>query len=288
MDFPTRTLYRSAVEELSRGSNRTELDIAGAAAPRGPAGRGRRPGNGAGAVRRHGYTSCSPAGAPPSKKQSPFAAPCETGRRAQPIGRHRRLCDRNFPGRSNPARCAVAPPLRSRSWRLRCSACLALLGAIPAIDAAVALVNRGVNIGFSSDPSAGLELRDGVPAHLRTIVAVPTLLTTRTASKSRSNALKSITLRVRKAICISRLLTDWTDAANEHADGDDRLLDAAAEGIARLNVRYGPAPAEHAFFFFIAGGYGTKAKGDGSGGSASAASSTNSTGSCAARPTRPS
>ena len=32
MDFPTRTLYRSAVEELARGSKRTELDIAGAAA----------------------------------------------------------------------------------------------------------------------------------------------------------------------------------------------------------------------------------------------------------------
>ena len=31
MDFPTRTLYRSAVEELSRGSNRTELEIASAA-----------------------------------------------------------------------------------------------------------------------------------------------------------------------------------------------------------------------------------------------------------------
>ena len=31
MDFPTRTLYRSAVEELARGSNRTELDIASAA-----------------------------------------------------------------------------------------------------------------------------------------------------------------------------------------------------------------------------------------------------------------
>src|SRR5208337_3982889 len=31
MDFPTRTLYRSAVEDLSRGSDRTELDIATAA-----------------------------------------------------------------------------------------------------------------------------------------------------------------------------------------------------------------------------------------------------------------
>ena len=28
MDFPTRNLYRSAIEELARGSQRTELDIA--------------------------------------------------------------------------------------------------------------------------------------------------------------------------------------------------------------------------------------------------------------------
>ena len=37
MDFPTRNLYRSAIEELARGSDRTELDIAHA----------RRPGGGA-------------------------------------------------------------------------------------------------------------------------------------------------------------------------------------------------------------------------------------------------
>ncbi len=31
MDFPTRNLYRSAIEELARGANRTELDVARAA-----------------------------------------------------------------------------------------------------------------------------------------------------------------------------------------------------------------------------------------------------------------
>ena len=40
MDFPTRNLYRSAIEDLSRGSNRTELDIAARRAC-GKAGRGR-------------------------------------------------------------------------------------------------------------------------------------------------------------------------------------------------------------------------------------------------------
>ena len=31
MDFPTRNLYRSAIEELSRGADRTELDVTRAA-----------------------------------------------------------------------------------------------------------------------------------------------------------------------------------------------------------------------------------------------------------------
>ena len=55
---------------------------------------------------------------------------------------------------------------------------LALLGLIPAIDAAMALVNRGVMREFGATILPGLELRDGVPAHLRTVVAVPILLTT--------------------------------------------------------------------------------------------------------------
>ena len=50
---------------------------------------------------------------------------------------------------------------------------LGILGAIPAIDAAVALVNRGVMRGFGATPLPALELRNGVPSHLRTLVAVP-------------------------------------------------------------------------------------------------------------------
>ena len=56
---------------------------------------------------------------------------------------------------------------------------LGALGAIPAIDAAVALVNRGMTWGFGATLLPALALRDGVPSHLRTLVAVPTLLTTR-------------------------------------------------------------------------------------------------------------
>jgi cyclic beta-1,2-glucan synthetase len=43
------------------------------------------------------------------------------------------------------------------------------------------------------------------------------------------------------------LLSDWTDSATESAPGDDALLRAAAEGVAELNRRHGPAPAGDRF-----------------------------------------
>ena len=78
MDFPTRTLYRSAVEDLSRGSNLTELEIAGAAtlAARRPQPKRRRwiaPGA------ETSGTLCSPVAAAPSKGRSRTGRPCEPG-----------------------------------------------------------------------------------------------------------------------------------------------------------------------------------------------------------------
>src|SRR5208282_6020612 len=51
------------------------------------------------------------------------------------------------------------------------------LGLLPALDAALALVNRAVMRGFDATILPGMALRAGVPASLRTLVVVPTLLT---------------------------------------------------------------------------------------------------------------
>ena len=119
---------------------------------------------------------------------------------------------------------------------------LGVLGAIPAIDAAVALVNRGVNVGFAATLLPALELLDGVPADLRTLVAVPTLLTTWAGVEELIERLEIHHLASPEGDLQFALLTDWTDAASENVDGDAALVAAAAEGIARLNRRYGPAP----------------------------------------------
>ena len=63
-------------------------------------------------------------------------------------------------GRCSPCRCSRWPAPESAAGGSRCSRCS---GLIPAIDAAVALVNRAVTRGFGATILPGLALRDGVP-----------------------------------------------------------------------------------------------------------------------------
>ena len=100
-------------------------------------------------------------------------------------------------------------------------ALLALLGLIPALDAAIALVNRGVMRAFGATILPGLALRDGVPAHLRTMVVVPALLTTRAALEEQIDRLEIHYLASPDGELYFALLSDWTDAPTENAAGDD-------------------------------------------------------------------
>src|SRR5208337_2724072 len=106
---------------------------------------------------------------------------------------------------------------------------LGALGAIPAIDVAVALVNRAVAFGFRATLLPALELRGGVPSHLRTLVAVPTLLTTQDAIAEQIERLEIHHLASPEGDLHFALLSDWTDAASEHAETDAALHAAAAE-----------------------------------------------------------
>ena len=85
-----------------------------------------------------------------------------------------------------------------------------------------------------------LELHDGVPASLRTMVVVPTLLTTQAELEEQIERLEVHYLASQDGDLRFALLSDWTDSATENAPGDDELLGAAAAGIARLNERHGP------------------------------------------------
>ncbi|TAK83856.1 MAG: glycosyl transferase [Betaproteobacteria bacterium] len=233
MDFPTRNLYRSAIEELSRGAKRAELDIARAAlsAARDRAGRERDP----------GYHLIA------------------GGRRAfeRTVGFRRFHAAIGIGGYIGAVIAVAAAVLLAPLAGLAALGItgewlglLGLLALIPSIDAAMALVNRGVTKGFAASILPGLELRRGVPAELRTVVAVPVLLTTQAALEEQIERLEIHYLASPEGEFHFALLSDWTDAATEMLEGDDALVEAAAAGIARLNLRHGPAPGGERFLLF--------------------------------------
>jgi cyclic beta-1,2-glucan synthetase len=239
MDFPTRNLYRSAIEDLARGSRLSELEIARAALAA-AADRGAPGGDAAGRSRDPGYHLVA------------------GGRRAFERTVGFRVPLRSWPGRLNVAigiRGYIAGVLAltalivfwplstladmgiARGWL----ALLLVLGSIPAMDAAIAVANRALTRGLGATILPGLELREGVPADLRTLVAVPTLLTTPAEIEEQIQRLEIHHLSGTDGELYFALLSDWTDAATEHVPGDGALLAVAAAGIARLNRAYGSA-----------------------------------------------
>jgi cyclic beta-1,2-glucan synthetase len=246
MDFPTRNLYRSAIEELARGSKHTEIDIA------------RR------AVRAAEQAACAGAGVVEGRRGDPGYHLLAGGRGAFEAGISFHPPPHTWLERSSRAlgiggyvsavavvaAILLALPLVALAAGGLHGAWLSLLGAlgaIPSIDAAVALVNRGVTRVFGASLLPALALRDGVPSHLRTLVAVPTLLTTRETIEEQIERLEIHYLASPEGNLHFAMLSDWVDAMTEHLKGDATLLAAAAEGIARLNQRYGAAPGGDRF-----------------------------------------
>jgi len=243
MDFASRDLYRRAIEQLARGSDQDELAIARAALP--------------------------PAGTPATidgiadRKADPGYRLIGAGRRmfekavGYRVSRWRARGRFNIHGAGDyifaialiAAVVLVAPLIELHIWDVSAAhlALLTLLGVVPSIDAAIALVNRGVTRGSGATMLPGLALRDGIPSHMRTMIVVPALLTTRTAIEEHIERLEIHHLASPDAELYFALLSDWTDAPAEHAEGDAALLAIAADGIARLNRLHGPAPAGDRF-----------------------------------------
>ena len=248
MDFATRNLYRSAVEELARGSGVAELDVARSAlvaaqeADDGDDERYADP----------GYYLIG-AGRTAFERALGFRAPLQAlpGRlyRALGIGGY-------VSAGALIASMVLTIPLVILA-RMDVPAIwlwiLGVLGVAPAVDLAVALVNHAVTRGFRATLLPGLELRQGVPDTLRTLVAVPTLLASPKSIAEQVERLEIHYLASPEGDLHFALLTDWTDADAEHVDGDEPLLALARDGIAELNRRHGPAPGGDRFLLLHRG-----------------------------------
>jgi cyclic beta-1,2-glucan synthetase len=235
-DFSTRDLYRRAIEDLALQSSREETDVAQRAVA---------------ASRRADGVSAADA-----RERDPGYYLIAKGRRA---------FERDLGGRA---------PFKTRIFRLNAQIgvmsyvglvgvitavliglallaaahasaagwallALAVVGVIPASDVAIALMNRIVTQQIGAMRLPGLDLREEVPRALRTIVVVPTLLSSTAGIEAQIERLEVHHLSSPGDNFIFALLSDWRDATGEEVPGDQPLLQAAIAGIARLNARYG-------------------------------------------------
>ncbi|MDP3919419.1 MAG: glucoamylase family protein [Candidatus Omnitrophota bacterium] len=257
MDFATRDLYRHAIEELALGSGLSEIDVT-----------------------KQAILAAENAQAVIRKPKTP-ASVIEIERESDPgyylISKGRLEFEKQI-------RCRVS--LQRRFFRFYVArateaylgtvtltaagllsiplyySCLhgmsltafiafAVAGFFPASDLAVALVNQFVTKTMGPRSLPKLDFSKGIPAPFRTLVVIPTMLSSPHAIQENMDRLEIHYLSNPEGYLQFALLTDWTDAPEEHLSEDTALLAAATEGIRKLNDRYGPGPGKSLRFFLF-------------------------------------
>ncbi|MEX0863914.1 MAG: glucoamylase family protein [Acidimicrobiia bacterium] len=231
MSFATRDRYRHAIEELSKGSGTSELEVA--------------------------KTTLRLAGAQlDDRRQSDPGFYLLAEGRAMLEGQ---IGFRRSPGlvtsrfvRRHPTTVylvsvalvtalALTLPLLTiepGTWRWL----LAALALIPASDIGVVVVNRAIAALTHPEELPSLALRHGPTPELLTLVAIPALLTRPDQVEELVERLEVHYLANPEGELHFALVSDWRDAEGPELADDVALLAAAARGVARLNQRHGPGP----------------------------------------------
>ncbi|MBW8888487.1 MAG: phosphorylase [Fibrobacteres bacterium] len=234
LDFPSRDLYRHAIEDLARGSGRSETEVAQRA------------------VRAAGER-----------------VPGATGEVGFVLFGEGRLAFEGDLGYRTGSREAFARILRAHGKWIYPGAVLAvtalfawygleslsgsglgwapllllgILGSAPLSEGALALVNRFLISFLPPRILPKLDFGNGIPSACRTLVAVPAFLRDPEEIRDLLERLEVHYLANSDGDIRFALLTDWIDAASESMAGDEALLECAREGMADLNERYGALP----------------------------------------------
>ena len=241
MDFTTRDRYRHVVESLARRSGTPEWEVA------------RRAVSMAGAA------------------AEAFAAQGGDGRARHVgywlLGPGREALERALEARLSWADRSERLQLRFPSWFhvgpiAALTLAIALLG-LPAIEdlgpllallvfaalvlaashVSVAVVNWIVTLSVPPQTLARLSLDQGIPDRMRTLVAVPCMLTSEAEIAELVASLEIRYLSNRDPNLYFALLSDFIDAPSQSMPGDAPLLAAAVAGIQALNAAHEPGGA---------------------------------------------
>ncbi len=113
-----------------------------------------------------------------------------------------------------------------------------LLGCGLALDASINLVHWVITHQIPPRTLPRMDYSEGIPAGYRTMVVIPTLLANVNELNSLLQELELHFLRNPDPQLTFALLTDFTDAIEEHLPEDEQLLTQAIAGIESLNHKY--------------------------------------------------
>ncbi len=240
MDFATRDRYRNAIEQLARGSRRGELFVTEQALT---------------AAQAEPPADCSSAEI--ERRSDPGYYLIADGRREleRALGfrppmdlRVRRIVlTLGLAGYACATSLITLVLMGLAIWALTAAALpfvwqlpWLLLIFLPAYEVATALANRALGEGVGGEALPGMALEDGVPSSLKTLVAIPAMLTEAVALRELIERLEVHYLSGNAGALTFALLLDGRDADTAELASDDILLAIANDAMARLNQRHGP------------------------------------------------
>ncbi|MBI3008390.1 MAG: cyclic beta 1-2 glucan synthetase, partial [Candidatus Omnitrophica bacterium] len=116
-------------------------------------------------------------------------------------------------------------------------------------QSAISIVNWLATILVPERGMPRLDLSKGIPDEHRTVVVIPTMLTSMRAVNDLIETIEIHYLANRSSNLFFALLTDFVDAPGETMPDDDRLIKKAADEIRNLNTRY--AETNQTTFFLL-------------------------------------
>ena len=126
---------------------------------------------------------------------------------------------------------------------------IAVLALITFSELAIGLINWAVTLLASPRQLPRLDYSKGLPSSARSLVAVPTMLSSRDSIATLVEALEVRFLANRDEHLHFALITDFLDATEQHQPGDDDLLGFAVAEINRLNDRHAAETRDRFFLF---------------------------------------
>ncbi|MEJ0057041.1 MAG: hypothetical protein WDN75_16110 [Bacteroidota bacterium] len=125
-------------------------------------------------------------------------------------------------------------------------AALSLLGAS---NVGIAIVNWISTLRTSPKPLPKMDFSTGIPDNSRTLVVIPTMLTSINGIEKLVEELEVRFLGNRDPNLLFGLLTDFKDADKEMLPEDTSLVATVSERINELNKKYSPESGESFFLF---------------------------------------